>query len=524
MGLPRAVPGLHRGGVVFVRLPGIAALPVLVFLVLALVYPLTCILALGLREGLWAALANPYYLARLGWSLVYGLGSSLLCVVLALPLAYAFRYRFPGRDVLLAFSTVPFVLPTLVVAMGFLGLVGPRGSLGLNLYGTPWILFWASLLYNLGLVLRPLVVLLPALQTPLAAARTLGASPLRAYLRVGVPLLGPAVLSGGSLVFLYSFTSFGVPLLLGGPAWATLEVATYEALAQRLAFPEATALVLMQLGVTLLVLTGYLRLQTHLALGIGGYGAPLPLAPKAAWGLALGVWLLFALIYSPLWNLWLRAFERPVAWISVWQSPDFTPGSLALFNTLAFAGLALLLVVPLGTLYAYAVWRGPLWLDGLGLLPILVSPVAIGLGYLLAYPGLRGSLGILIAAYALLSYPLLVRALLPALRALPSGFIEAARLLGARPWRRWWRVEWPLVRSAAQTGVALALAAILGEFGATLTLQRPEWATLSLAIYERLGRPGALPFYEAVVLAVVLMGLCGVLLWGLERLGQNRRP
>uniref|UniRef100_UPI002628A61D ABC transporter permease n=1 Tax=uncultured Meiothermus sp. TaxID=157471 RepID=UPI002628A61D len=289
------------------------ALPVLVFLGLAVVYPLGRIVALGLGEGLQGALVDPYYGSRLVWSLAYGVGSSLLSIVLALPLAYAFRYLFPGRGFLLGFSTVPFVLPTIVVAIGFLSLVGPNGVLGTNLYGTAWVLFWASLLYNLGLVLRPLVAMLPALHTPLAAARILGATPLRAYLRVGLPLMWPALLSGGSLVFLFSFSSFGIPLLLGGPGWATLEVATYHALVQRLAFPEATALVLMQLGVTLVVLLGYLRLQEGLALGIGGYGSPLPLSPRKTWLVALLVWGFFLILYSPLWTLLPRAFERPAA-------------------------------------------------------------------------------------------------------------------------------------------------------------------------------------------------------------------
>lgn len=500
-----------------IKTVGLLSLPVALFLGLALVYPLGRIMALGFDQGLQEAFANPYYWSRLWWSLAYGLGSSLLSIVLALPLAYVFRYRFAGREFLLSFSTMPFVLPAIVVAMGFLSLVGPNGALGINLYGTAWVLFWASLLYNLGLVLRPLVALLPALQTPLTVARTLGVSPLRAYLRVGIPLLLPALFSGGSLVFLFSFASFGVPLLLGGPGWATLEVATYHALAQRLAFPEATALVLMQLGVTLVVLLGYLHLQARLALGIGGYGSLLQLAPRTAWLVAAGVWGFFLALYSPLWSLLLRAFERPTAWVSVWSSPDFTPGSLALLNTLGFAGLALLLVLPLGILYAYTVWQGNHWLDWLGLLPLMILPVAIGLGYLLAYPELRGSLIILIAAYALLSYPLLARAVLPALRAMPKGVLEAARVLGAGPLRSWVRVEWPLVQTAVFSGLALALAAILGEFGATLTMQRPEWFTLSLAIYERLGRPGALPFHEAVVLAVVLMGLCMALLMPLER-------
>jgi thiamine transport system permease protein len=326
---------------------------------------------------------------------------------------------------------------------------------------------------------------------------------------VGIPLLLPALLSGGSLVFLYSFTSFGVPLLLGGPRWGTLEVETYTALAYRLAFPEATALVLMQLGVSVPVLLFYLRLQERYALGIGAYGEPKPVSASRAWTLTGVLTVIFLLIYSPLLSLLVRAFQRPEAWISVWRSQDFTPAGLALGHTLVFASLSLLVVIPLAGVYAYAVWRGHRLLDGLGLLPLLISPVAVGLGYLLAYPGLRGSLLMLITAYALLSYPLLARALLPSLRAMPKGVVEGARVLGATPWRRFWRVEWPLVQPGFRAGLALSLAAIVGEFGATLVLQRPEWTTLSLAIYERLGRPGQEPLVEALVLAVLLAGLVG---------------
>lgn len=497
--------------------PLLTSLPILAFLAFALIYPLGRILALGIGEGLGATLSNPYYWGRLGWSLTYGLGSSLLVVLLALPLAYAFRYRFPGREGLLAFSAVPFVLPTIVVAMGFLGLVGPKGVLGVNLYGTPWILFWASVLYNLGLVLRTLVGLLPGLESSLAAARTLGATPVRAFIRVGIPLLAPALLSGGSLVFLYSFTSFGVPLLLGGPGYTTLEVETYTALAYRLAFPEATALILMQLLVSLPLMLLYLRFQERYSLGIGTYGEPKPLPNP--WPLSATVWGFFLLLYSPLLGLLIRALAYPQAWTSVWVSEDFTPAGRALFNTLSFAGLALLLVIPVGVLYAYAVWRGNRVLDWLGLLPLMISPVAVGLGYLLSYSGLRGSLALLIAAYALLSYPLLARALLPSLRAMPGGVVEAARTLGARPWRRFWRIEWPLTRPAFVAGVALALAAVVGEFGATLVLQRPEWATVTVAIYERLGRPGSGPFGEALVLSVLLMLASAGLFWLLRRQG-----
>ncbi len=493
------------------------AWPVWAFLALTLLYPLWRILALGVGEGLGPTLANPYYWGRLAWSLAYGLGSSLLVIALALPLAYAFRYRFPGRDLWLSLATVPFVLPTIVVALGFLALVGPHGVLGINLYGTPWILFWASAFYNLGLVLRMLVAVLPALEPPLAAARTLGAPPLRAYWRVGAPLLAPALLAGGGLTFLYSFSSFGLPLLLGGSRYATLEVEVYGLLAYRLAFPEATALILLQLAVLALVSFLYLNAQTRLSLSLAPSALPKALPSAAAWRLAAGVWLFFLALYAPLLVLLARALAAPEALASAWTGGDFTPGALALANTLRFAGLSLLVALPVGFAYAYAVWRGDKGLDLAGLFPLMVSPVAVGLGYLLAYPGLSGSLLILIGAYALLSYPLLARALLPALRALPKGVLEAARVLGASPWRRLWRVEWPLLRPALLSGTALALAAVVGEFGATLVLRRPEWTTLSLAIYERLGKPGAEPFREALALAGLLAVLAGGVFLLLDR-------
>ncbi|WP_027893986.1 ABC transporter permease [Calidithermus chliarophilus] len=505
------------------RLSPLLALPVLLFLALALGYPLARVLLLGLGEGLGETLHNPYYWGRLGWSLGYGLASSLLTVLLALPLAYAFRYRFPGREALLSLSTVPFVLPTLVVALGFLALAGPRGLLGLNLQGTPWILLWAAVFYNLGLVLRLLVVLLPSLETPLAAARTLGASPWRAYLRVGVPLLAPGLLAGGGLTFLYTFSSFGLPLVLGGTRYATLEVEIYTLLSYRLAFPEATALALAQLAVSAGVTLLYLWAQARLALSLQSGAGPRTLPRPKAWALALALWLGFALLYAPLLALLLQALQHPAAFTSVWRGDGFTPAGEALWNTLRFAGLTLLLAFPIGFLYAYAVWRGERqgrgtrWLDLSGMLPLLVSPVLVGLGYLLAYPRLSGSLVLLVAAYTLLSYPLLSRALLPALRAMPHSVLEAARTLGAGPWRRLWRVEWPLLQPALRSGAALTLAAVVGEFGATLVLRRPEWTTLSLAIYERLGRPGATPFAEALALAVLLGLLAGGVFYLLDR-------
>jgi thiamine transport system permease protein len=277
----------------------------------------------------------------------------------------------------------------------------------------------------------------------------------------------------------------------------------------------------MQLLVSGLVLWGYLVLEKRHGVGLRPRVELRSLAPVRAWPLSLGMWGFFGLLYAPLLALLLRGFAHPQAFVSVWASPDFTPAGLALGNTLKFAGLALLLVLPLGMIYAYAVWRGSRILNGLGLLPLVISPVAVGLGYLLAYPGLRGSLLLLIMAYGLLSYPLLARVLAVGLRAMPRSIGEAARVLGASALRRFWRVELPILAPALASGGALALVAVMGEFGATLVLQRPEWATLSVAIYERLGRPGTLPFAEAMALALILVLMSGATLITMTRWGRE---
>ncbi len=479
----------------------------LLFLGFALFYPLLRILLLGLGEGLFRVWGNPFYWGRYLFSLEYGLLSALLTLALALPLAFLFRRRFPLREAFLALATLPFVLPTPVVALGFLALLGPRGALGVDLYGTLALLLLAAVFYNLGLALRILLPVALGLQGPLQAARVHGASPLRAFFRVGLPLLLPALGSAGLLVFLYAFSAFGVPLLLGG-RYATLEVEVYTLLAQRLAFPEASGLMLLELLTLGLVAWLYLRLPAY-PLGPSGL-----LPSGRPWALVLGLGAFFLLLYAPLFAL--LGEVRLEALARAWRSQDFTPLPQALANSLRFTFLAFLLALPLGVAYGVAARRSLGW-DLLGLFPLMVSPVAVGLGYLLAYPGLRGSLLLLVAAYALLAYPLLARVLLPALKSLPPSLLEAARVLGATPYRAFLRVELPLLLPALASGTALALSALLGEFGASLVLWRPEWTTLTLAIYERLGRPGEGPYREALALSALLALLSALLFYLLDR-------
>jgi ABC-type Fe3+ transport system permease subunit len=187
-----------------------------------------------LFEGLWGepvpglALADtgPWWRDahlqwRVGWTLAQALTTWVLCVVLGLPLAGVLaRLEFTGRRAWQRALMLPFVVPTLVAALGVLSLWGPRGWLGeplaqagVSLQDGPWLLLLGNLFFNLGLVVRAGSDGLAQVSAQqVALARTLGSTPWRAFWRVEWPVVAPWLASAVCLVFLYCFTGFGLAL------------------------------------------------------------------------------------------------------------------------------------------------------------------------------------------------------------------------------------------------------------------------------------------------------------------------
>jgi thiamine transport system permease protein len=193
---------------------------------------------------------------------------------------------------------------------------------------------------------------------------------------------------------------------------------------------------------------------------------------------------------------------------------------LALWNTVRFSASALVLATALGVCHALAAQRWTL-MRAVAFMPFVVSPVLVAFGLLLLYPVWAASAPLLVAAYALLAYPFIAKALASALDATPAHYIHAAASLGASPWRAFWRVRWPLLQPALRRGMAFAAATSVGEFAVTLFLSRPEWATLTTLIYEHLSRPGQMHYASALVLSCALMALAFAAFLVLEWPGRN---
>ena len=321
------------------------ALPALAFLAVFLVWPLLKVVQYGgVNLGIWR---EPYFLGRLGWTLTQAGLTVVLAALIAWPLAYLLsRHSVPGKLGLLRLLLLPFVTPTLVAVLGLSALWGPRGWLtqltGLDISETPALLILGNLFFNLPIMLRLAYGGFARVPPNLiGAARSLGAGNLQSALGIGLPLAAPGLAAGAILVFLYSALSFGLPLTLGGENYATLEVEIYTLTAYELRLPEASALILGQLLVTLAATLLYTRLTGGATLTAA---RSLPGARgTAAWTLYLLLALTLLICFSPLLAVAVRSVTGAdgltlAFWRGLVSSDTDPPLTLLLGNTSALRG------------------------------------------------------------------------------------------------------------------------------------------------------------------------------------------
>ena len=161
-------------------------------------------------------------------------------------------------------------------------------------------------------------------------------------------------------------------------------------------------------------------------------------------------------------------------------------------------------------------------LDGFFMLPLGVSAVTLGFGFLITLDepplALRDSPLLVPVAQALVALPLVVRTLAPVLSSIDDRQRQAAASLGAGPLRVLATVDLPVVWKPLLAAAGFAFAVSLGEFGATAFLARDEHPTLPVVIFELIGRPGAANFGMALAASVVLAATTALVMLAVERL------
>jgi molybdate transport system permease protein len=206
---------------------------------------------------------------------------------------------------------------------------------------------------------------------------------------------------------------------------------------------------------------------------------------------------------------------------------------------------SVLLGLPLAIATAWLLTRrrfaGRLLVDAFVHLPLVLPPVVIGYLLLLLF-GVRGPLGSWLLntfgvrlvftrngaalATAVMSFPLIVRAVRIALESVDRGLEEAARTLGAGPWNRFCTITLPLTMPGVLAGAVTGFAAGLGEFGAVITFVGNvpgETQTLPLALYSALQMPGGDAVAGHLAAISIVLGFSGILLAELLSRSLRRR-
>ncbi|HWM01507.1 MAG TPA: ABC transporter permease subunit [Actinophytocola sp.] len=501
------------------------ALVPLGFLAVFFLWPVVAILRLGLGAGgVLDVLASADTWQLVGFTVGQAAASTAVALVAGLPVAYLLaRTSLPGLGLVRVVVLVPFVLPTVVVGLAFRTLLPDGGVLAIVL---------ANSFFNVAVVARTVAGLWSHLDRRAEdAARSLGASPSRTFTSVTLPALAPAIGSAAAVVFLFCATSFGVVLILGGSRLRTLETEIYLRTVELLDLSGAAALSLLQLAAVVAALTvgavARRRRESALALRARTETARRPCG--AEWGVVGLAVAVVVLLLLPIVVLVGRSLSTSDGWgLAGYRALAGTghAGSLqvsgvdAALNSVRAATDATVLALTLGTLASVVlvslsrgrVRRGLVeTMDTALMLPLGVSAVTVGFGYLVtldALPGdLRTSPVLVPLAQALVVTPLVIRMLLPVLRSIDERLRQAAASLGAGPWRVWREVDVPLAGRSLLTAAAFGYVVALGEFGATSFLARPDTATLPVAIARLLGRPGELNnqmAYAACTLLIVV--------------------
>jgi thiamine transport system permease protein len=484
-------------------------------------------------EAFGRLLGSPRTWRIVGVTIAQAAASCAITLAVGLPVAWALaRLQFRGRVLLRVAVTVPFVLPTVVIGAAFASLLGPQGLIDAR--GTWWPILAAHLCFNLAVVVRTVGASIATVDNDMeGAARLLGASRSAAVRRVVLPTVAPAIAAAGIIVFLFCLTSFGVIVVLGGGTVTTVEVEIWTRATRQFDLSGAGVLCLLQLAavVATLGVHGAITRRRHVPVRPG---RPSRHRPRGAERLLVAATVAIVAVVSvlPIAALVERSLRvgDGHSWAHWSQMGSVTRGTGlevspldAVVVSVATALVAVAMAMALALPAVRVIARRPGGMaDRSLLLPLGVSSTTIGLGLLLAFGrppvDLRGSWWIVPIAQAMVALPLVVRAVLPGMRAVPSSLLDTAALLGASPSQRWWRVELPLVRRSLAAGAALAMVACLGEFGATVFLARSSRPTVPVAIERLMSRPGGAGYGQAMALSCVLVLLCAAVVVLLDRM------
>jgi iron(III) transport system permease protein len=471
---------------------------------------------------------HPLYRQGLLNALKVALTTTGLVFLIGVPLAVlASRFDFPGKGLFSATVLVPMILPPFVGAIGMRLILGQWGALNallrtVGLLGETQTMDWLGQGQFWGVVLMEALHLYPILYlnalaalanldpTMDEAALNLGASPWRRFRRVTLPLITPGLVAGGTIVFIWSFTELGTPLMFDYSRHAAVQIFNgIKEIGGDNPFPYALTAVMLIASGGLYGLSRWLwggavyatagrATVASSARQLRGPAALLaPLAFAVVTGLAilphLGV---IAMSVSSDWYGTILPTGATLDHFRTALGHRLTVPSIT--NSIRYAGGAMIVDLILGVGMAYIAirsnWRSRTLIDTMAMLPLAVPGLVLAFGYMaMTRPGewfspldpVQNALPLLVIAYAVRRLPYVVRSAAAGLQQVSQELEYAAQNLGASLARTLRRVTIPLISANLLAGGLLAFSFAMLEVSDSIMLaQRQPQYPITKAIYE----------------------------------------
>ena len=552
-----------RGGAAARALPALGVAAIWTFLGVFLVYPLLRIFydAFTDEAGVFTVMhfvdfaSDAYYRRSLWNSLLLGVGTVACTSVLGFAIAFLLvRYDFRGRSVFGYLTLIPMISPPLVGVLGFTFILGRAGTVNILLEDYVGLVRPINFVYGVHGVLLvetlhlfPLIALNvvdalgkidPALEE---AAESVGARGWHKLRTITLPLTTPGYLAGALLVFIWTFSDFATPLVLGVQdllaSQAYLNIVQFV---DRRLFRMGIVISALMVGLAILFLVAarrYVAIKDYSSLSY----SRIPRRRLSRLGEAAAVAFLsvvMLLSFIPYLGVMLASVGRgwsmtpfPVRYTWLYFERVIVETPKYIVNSFVYSGLAVILCIVIGVPIAWILARtrlpGRNTLDGLNTLILAVPGTAIGIAYIRAFhwapPGFERGLTsmwiIMPIVLAIRRLPYTVRGSYASLLLVPRSLEEAAASVGASGPRSFRDVTLPLIWRGVLVGSLFSFVTSLQEASAVLFLSLGGWETIPVGIFA---------FYiagsanEAAALGVILIAVAALSVLGINRLAGAR--
>ncbi len=462
------------------------------------------------------------------------------------------NYKIPGKNIIKAITTVPFVLPSIIVVLGFVFLFGNNGIINrtamkiFNFDTPPFIILYsfkaiifAHVFYNSPLFIRIVSSAWEKISYDIVeAAETLGASKFRVFRTAVLPQIVPSIIAAFSLVFILCFMSFAIVLVLGGgPKYTTIEVEIYRLAKINLDINSACSLAIIQSAVTVSFLFIYSFFQKKTAVKFQGdyYVRSEKYKSKSILRkivIALFFIFLLIIVIMPLLMIIIESFKykiNPLAQESIygfkWYLKTFSElGIMPVINSLVIASANAITTVLVSIIALSFAKRKLIFsksiIETFFIITIGISSIIISLSYMKFMADYRINIYpvlMVIAAHSVLFLPLVFKTISLFYDKIDNSIIESAESIGAGKLRIFFTIELPFIKKGIITGAVLAFALSMGEINSTLMLASEGFTTIPVAIYRLIG---AYNFNQACAVGAILIIISAVSFFIIDRSGS----